>query len=273
MTLQITSDKQREYKDPDEVAEALNKRYELEQKRDALKSKLKTENPKQTPENNTNLKSKIQSIGDFWRIENVPYRNGSCTADLSKSLLDNGNAKTQDAWAQYSKQAKQNKSFYVGDMPLYHAIFTALYQQKNKPESEEARQFIQKQMREKWLTTLTRIIYQPTGKDKIIHNYSMDNQYEKNENIVGPDRFIEKADSNALGALLGTNNIDEIKAVYNWINKTDTNIWRFNEKPDSIEERVACFDAVSGWAYLYCSWDPTATNSGLGVRIITGEPN
>jgi hypothetical protein len=208
----------------------------------------------------------FQNLGDYWRVQ-VNYRNGICTADLSKSLLDNGNAKTQEQWAEYRKIAEPKGEFYTGDMPLYHAIFTALFKQKDRPESEEARVIIQKQMRKKWLMTLTRIAYQPNGKDKIIHNFGTNQKYELDEKIVGPDRILEFGDGSALTALLGDGNINQIKSIYNWINGTDTYLWRINSKPKSVDERVARFRANSNWASLNCGGLPAVSDASLGVRL------
>lgn len=203
----------------------------------------------------------IQSTKDCWQIPEVAYRGETSIYDLSKTPLK---SKTQEEHAKHREQAKGD--FYVADMPLYHSLFTALYNQRNNPQTEEIRAFIQKSMREKWLTTLTRIAYQPKGKDKIIHNFGTNEQYDLEENIVGHDRIIQLEDSNALNALLGTDNINEINEVYNWINNTPAYIWRLNQKPEQIDERVARFFASSDGAIFDCDRNPLFSYEGLGVR-------
>jgi hypothetical protein len=225
-----------------------------------LKEWMKKE-PVKTPAQPTSLNPNLESKIDSWKISGVNYRNGVYVVDLAKELLP---AKTQDEHAQHREQAKGD--FYTADMPLYHALFTSLYNQKNNPQTEEIRAFIQKSMRANWLMTLTRIAYQPKGNDKIIHNCNTKEQYELQENIVGPDRKIVKEDSSALKALLGTDNIDEIKEVYNYINKTPTYIWRVNSKQKNVVERIARFNADSGRALLGCYRYPDYSNSALGVR-------
>jgi len=229
---------------------------------------LKLPNLEEQLESPTILTPNIKNNSDYWRIEGVSYRGKLWDVDLAKTLLDDGNEKTQDEWAQYSKNALSIGSFYVGDMPLYHSVFGALFSQKGKQESEEARAFIQKSMRERYPMTLTRIFYKPKEKDTIIHNYNTADRYSINEDIVGKDRAIIAKDSNALTALLGEGDINKIKAIYNWINETDTWIWRLNEKPKSVDERVAWFIADSDRAYLNCNWDPDSSNSSLGVRVV-----
>jgi hypothetical protein len=208
----------------------------------------------------------IQANSDFWKIPGVNDRGKIGTYGLSKTLLDNGSSKTQDEWASYSEQAKQRQDFYLGDMPLYHSISTALFKQPESQNREEARVFIQKNMREKYLMTLTRVAYQPKGKDKIIHNFGISEQYLLDELIVGEDRVIETKDSKALTVLLGTGDISEINSVYQWLNQTNAYIWRLNNKPKQVDERVAWFDAGSGGAGLDCGGGPADTGAGLGVR-------
>ncbi|MFA5174462.1 MAG: hypothetical protein WC438_04750 [Candidatus Pacearchaeota archaeon] len=246
----------------------INREAEEESRRDKG-NKAKTNNlPKQEVviPANTNPNQSIINAGDYWTIPNVSYRNGIHTFDLAKTLLENGQAQTQDYWVYYRNIAQPKGEFYTADMPLYHAVFTALFEQKDNPESEEARKFIQSSMRDKWPITLTRIAYQPRGKDKIIHNYKTNEQYELEEKIIGPDRFIKSRDSPALNALLGDGDIDQINSIYNWINQTNPYIWRVDSKPNEIDERVAGLDANSGWVDLGCGRSPGGALASLGVR-------
>ncbi|MFA5174467.1 MAG: hypothetical protein WC438_04775 [Candidatus Pacearchaeota archaeon] len=226
---------------------------------------------KTNPPVNINPNQSIINVGDYWTIPNVSYRNGIHTFDLSKTLLENGQAKTQEQWAEYRKIAQPKAEFYTGDMPLYHAVFTALFEQKDNPQfkqiAEEARQFIQNSMRQKCPITLTRIAYQPRGKDKIIHNYKTNEQYELEEKIIGPDRLIESGDCLALKSLLGNGDINKINSVYQWINQTNAYLWRLNEKPKNVDERVARFNALSDGVDLDCYGVPEDADASLGVRV------
>ncbi len=229
------------------------------------KKTVKQEKPKQVS---------LETLEDFWTIPNVEYRNGICTVDLAKQLLDNGNAKTQDEWVEYSKQAQQNNGFYAGDFPLYHAIFTTLFKNKDgsqKDAVEEIREFIKQKMIEKWLITLTRIGYAPKNqKNKVIHNYNMPDQYAVElDSFIGPDGFIENTKNvkEPLQALLGTQqNIKEINSVYKWLTDVDAYLFRLNSGVQNTDERVARFDANSVRAGLGCNLNPQDSNAGLGVR-------
>ena len=240
------------------LAERLNREAELKERRERKK-----------PEENKKAEEPIQVIpnaGDFWTIPNVNYRNGIFTVEFSKSLLDSGNAKTQDDWAAYSEQARKSNGFYTGDMPLYHSLFDALHSQKDNPQSEEARQFIQESIKEKYISTLTIIQYQPKGKDKIIHDYKTSDQYSIDEVIVGEDRFMKKADDKALIALTGFKS-EKLNEIYQWINGTNGYIWRLNSKPVKVDERVARFYAFSDWVVLGCDRDPDVLCRSFGVRL------
>ena len=207
----------------------------------------------------------VHDSDDFWTINNVSYRNGVYQVDFSKSLIGSGNEKKQDDWADYSEQARKRNGFYTGDMPLHHAIFASLYSQRDSPQSEEARKFIQKSMRDSYPLTLTRIKYQPKGKDKIIHNYKTSDEYNLEENISGPDREIESSDSPALKALLGSDDVQKISEIYKWLNQTPTWFWRI-EKPSDVEERIARFIADFVGVYLNWNRNPDALYRSFGVR-------
>jgi hypothetical protein len=204
--------------------------------------------------------------GDFWRI-NINYRNAVYRADLSKSLLDGGIARTQQEWAKYTNDAKPKGDFYVGDMPLYFSILSAFSKATGK-DADEAREFLKKQMRAKWLMTLTRVQYNPKGSDKIIHNFYTPDIYEVQNNFIGGDSWIKDVDTTNLEALLGNGDKSQINAVFQKINDTDAYLWRVNSKPKKVDERVAWFGAGSDRADLDCDRGPSGSDSLLGVRMV-----
>ena len=226
------------------------------------------------PEEEKKQETNLEALTDFWTISNVEYRNGIYTVDLAKTLLDDGNAKTQEQWADYSKQAQKSNGFYAGDFPLYHAIFTTLFKNRNgkqKDNIEEIRQFIKQKMIEKWLTTLTRIQYNPKKqKDKVMHNYNMPDQYIiEADSFIGKDGLIKDTANvkEPLHALLSTQqDVKEINNVYKWLTDVDARIWRINSEVKNPEERVARFNVNSDRASLDCDRNPQNSNAGLGVR-------
>jgi len=226
----------------------------------------------ETPESAVKPDLSITSEGDVWRIFGVEYRGGVHTVDLVKSLLDGPT--TQDEWARYSDRRMEIGTYHVGDMPLYHSLFTALYRQRDKPEAEEAREFIEKQMFDNWLMTLTRIRYYPKGKDKIIHNYGTRRRYEIRQDITGKNKELENETFGVLNAILGTNfqNAKEIKEVYNWICGRDVEFRKvMNSMSLGIDDRVVGFsnNAPVRPCYIDCQRLVDSTNEpALLVRIV-----
>jgi len=213
--------------------------------------------------------SSLEDSVDFWRVNNVNYRNGIYTVDLAKTLLDNGNTKKQNEWAEYSVNAKKNNGFYTGDFPLYHALFTELYKLRENPGmrdiAEEARSFLQEMFEQHWLMTLTRIKYKKNGKDVVAHNFNTSREYQIEENIIGPDEWVkDTSNKDVYRAILGDDDINRINEVYKWITGKNAYLWRVNSKSDT--ERVARFYAVSLRADLDCCGVPSFSDSSLGVR-------
>ena len=244
--------------------EILNREAEVEERRNKRKLPETAQQEKAPPD-------QVKGIDDFWRIEGVSYRKGIYTVDLAKSLLDNGITKTQDQWINYSKEAKPKQGFYLADMPLYHSIFKALSQGTGK-DREEAKAFVKEQMRAKYPMTLTRIRYSPQEEDEVIHNLGMDDEYIVKGKMVGPDEYIaDSKDTRYLELILGAGNVPEINQVYQAINGTDAYIFRVNEKPKNIDERVVGFLAGTVKAVLYCDGDPQDSGSVVGVRVARGK--
>jgi hypothetical protein len=212
----------------------------------------------------------LESLTDCWRVSGVEYRDGIYVVDLGKVLLDGGSAKTQDDWVEYSRQAIEKGEFHVGDFPLYHALFTTLFRNRennqHKANIEETRAFLKDKFFKHRLTTLTRIKYTTLGKDKVTHNYGLRDQYEVQEDIVGSNEWVKDSQNpRVYDAILGTDNIAEIQSVYNWITEKNARLWRVNPVPSNIDERAAGFDAGSDRAILGCVRDPQYSVSVLGV--------
>ncbi len=223
-------------------------------------------------ENTIPEKFSLEDRTDYWSIHGVAYRDGIYTVDLSKTLLDNGSRKTQEQWSKEARKAKLKNQPHVGDLPLDHASFTTLYRNKDGPQKktiEQVRTFLEDAFSKYWLMSLTRIIHTPSGKDKVIHNYGLPDQYEVEGDIVGPDELVKHTSTPATyKALLGTDNTTEIQHVYKWITKRDLYLWRLNEKPRVVDERVAGFVAISDGVDLGCDRRPDFSSSGLGVRVV-----
>jgi len=217
--------------------------------------------------------SPISSTPEFWAISGVQYRGGVHDVLLAKSLLDGGSKKTQDNWARLYSPAKDKGEFYTPDYPIFYGLLKALYNAKDdttkSTEIAEAQKFLKDTSRAKWLMTLTRIAYQPSDKDRVIHNFGTDDKYEEQVDFITPDEWIKDTSNPAsYRALLGTeDNVQEINNVFQWLNGTNTYAWKVNSRPSSVDERVAGFYADSVRAFLSCDWGPSYTDSSLGVCL------
>ena len=207
---------------------------------------------------------------DFYAINGVNYKNNIYTIDLSKTLLP---SKTQDEHAEHRKSARDG--FYTPTYPEFHAIISTLEKNKDnikyQSQIEQLRQFIKRSALEKWLMMLTRIRYNPTGDDIVIHNYKQKDEYSiKSDNFTGPDGYVPNA-SNAekpLQSLLDTSeNVNEINQIYKWLTDGDAYIYRLNSRPENRDERVAGFYAGSDGADFDCYGYPQYSSASLGVRF------
>ena len=227
---------------------------------------------KQAPQSPGNVPV-LTSFGTHWYIDDMLYRGENYTADLSKTLLDSGTKRTQDEWAARYESVIDNNDFYTPDFPALYGIIKALYAASDDPTQSsqiaEAREFLKDTSQEKYLITLTRVAYQPTGDDIIIHNCGTRARYENKVDFITPNEWIKDTGKPAsYQALLDTHDgVQEINSVFHWLNGTDAYSWKVNAKPSAVDERVAWFFADSDGALLLCNWLPSSSNSSLGVRL------
>ena len=138
----------------------------------------------------------------------------------------------------------------------------------SKDKNEDAREFLRKTSRERWLMTLTRIRHFPRGKDEIIHNFgTLVDPHKMEADFVGPDGLIKDTNAPYAGLLGTSDSVSQIDNVFKWLNGTSAYIYRLNEKPRKVDERVARFGADSGGADLSCDGYPSYGGESLGVRL------
>ena len=276
MTLQITSDKQREYKDPDEVAEALNKRYELEQKRDALKQKSKPESPenetKQTePTQITPIKvtepekylilpgnshGKYNYDNSLISVEKTLHNKN--WFDCHKELLKQGyHMPTIPQFIDFLNLLKSGKAFHANgtkaDTKLLERILDEILTVKSPWRSE----WLDADFKVKGNDLYVNYSHTLDAKGNLLPKYSEKlTDYLTEDKTPGIDLNEWLKDANVHG--LPKPNIKNGNLYY----------WA----PDRDNNSVAGFLADSVRAALNCDRYPTYTYSDLGVRIITGEP-
>ncbi len=210
---------------------------------------------------------------DFWRMTGVPYNGLIYTVELLKNLLDGGKSKKQAEWTNYTEEAMGKGEFGTPDYPLQHALFATLFRNKDnidyKDGIEQARTWLDKAAHDKWLMTLTRIKYKPSGIDEIIHNHGLSNARSIELPFVGPGEFVkDAADMAVYHALLGAEDSKkDIRGIYKWLTGIEPYIYRINAKPERLDQRGARSYADTGRSLLNCNRDPDGRNSSLGVRV------
>ena len=196
-----------------------------------------------------------QPSESFWAVPEVLYRGEKGTYQLFDKMTS---SMTQDKLAEVYETEKQKGNPSPTDAPLIWAISTRSHELRNEaPEvAESLRSFLQKGFRQ-YPNTLTRVIYNSSEQDKIIHNYKTSDEYSINEKVVGTDDWIKNiSDKNVLEALLVTKDIAKINEVSQWINGTNSYLWRLNSKPKQKDERVARFLAYGSGLSLGCLRNP-----------------
>ena len=258
-----------------DLANRLNKEAEERERREKLdemlgRGKKKDTNKVESPP----AENRIETLKDYWRIHNVEYNGETASYELAKTLLLEGERRSQEQWADYSLNARERGEFYTPDFPLLHGLIRAVYLQREEStrtkETQEIKEFFKDNMG-KWLMTLTRVRNSSKGQtvDEVIHNYKQGQKYGERivkEEIVGKDREIVKADSRALNTLIGNGDVNEIKDIYKWVNNTPTYIWRINSREDNLIESVARVDADSDRAGLDCYGGASYVGASIGVR-------
>ena len=209
----------------------------------------------------------------YWTIPDVEYRGQRVIVDLMQGVLP---VRTQEEHARHFIDAQQRGDFHVADLPLYMGIFRKVCQIHERGDVQEKEMveniqgFLKKQLEKYSFLTLTRIFYNPEALDFIYHGYALPAaySYQNQVEVVGKNGVLEEVVTHELGeVLLGTPRIEEVVHALRWIMGDSLKIWRMNQRPLQSDARVARFVAGSGGADLGCYWDPTDSNSGLGVRF------
>ncbi|HLC56786.1 MAG TPA: hypothetical protein VJJ23_06115, partial [Candidatus Nanoarchaeia archaeon] len=167
---------------------------------------------------------------------------------------------------------------YSLDYPLFNSTATSLFQNKDnsqyKDKIEEVRQFLNQQMLNKWVMTLTKIQYNPENqKDKVIHNYNQQDSYKiELDSFMGPDGYITNQNVTniiiPLQALLNTKqSLQEINSIYKWLTDVNAYIFRLNSEASRTTESVAGINAGSDGVGFDCDGRIDDSYASLGVSV------
>lgn len=163
---------------------------------------------------------------------------------------------SQDKLAEFYEKAKKAGN----PLPLNSIQMMELLEDTAMSGDNELKNYVYDCLRNNWLNTLSRVIYNPAGeKDATIHNYGTSDAYSIVRDIVGKDGWIENIDNpNALESILKTKDINKLNEISNLINSTSMYFWRINsKKPQEKVECVVRFFVSGGRLSLNAGWDPT----------------
>ncbi len=170
--------------------------------------------------------------------------------EIKYRLLDKlSSSMTQDKLAEFYESEKKKGN----PLPLNSIQVMELLEDTANSNNNELKNYVHKSLRENWLNTLSRVIYNPAGKkDETIHNYGTSDSYSIIGDIVGNDNWIKDIDNkNALESLLKTNDVENLNKISNEVNQTPMYFWRLNSKPSEKTDRVVRFDADVFRLFLY----------------------
>ncbi len=202
----------------------------------------------------------------LWEIPGVIYQGETGTYRLFEEMTPTLN---QDQLAELYTKEKQKGNHHPTDMPLVWAIATRAYELRDEDQSKTLQQFLRSGLRT-FPNTLTRIIYNSSGEDRVIHNYGTSDEYSLQGDIVGSGGFVsELSDKTVLEKIIGTQDTQKINEISQYVNGTDTYLWRLNSKPKQKDERVARFDAIGGRLGLDCCRHPR--DEGPAFRVLRVE--
>ena len=215
----------------------------------------------------------LEDIADCYRFSGVNLRGGVYTVDLAKKLLENGARKTQEKWIEYSQKAVKQNGFVVGSAPLYHSLARILCKNKDSVDKmlvDKVKGFLQKTFVETFTMTLSRISYLPKQDDVVKHNIGLADEYSLSGELVGANGYILETagSSEACELVIKDENLQRVNDVYKWLTGKDTYLWRLNEKPVKLTERVValgvCYNDrfyLDADGYIDLNWP------ALGVRV------
>jgi hypothetical protein len=186
---------------------------------------------------------------ECFEISEVNYKGKIHTYKLYTKMT---NPMNQYKLAEFYENEKQKGDPYPMDSILHFSIFDSAVKSGDK----DLMNLIQLGLR-KYPNTLSRVIYNPSGKDKVLHNYGTSDSYSLIGNISGPNGWIKGInDKKSLELLTGIKDVNKLNKISQDINGTLMSFWRVNSKPSEKIERVVGFSAGDGGLNLDAYGDP-----------------
>jgi len=211
----------------------------------------------------------VEDVGDRYLLRNVQYSDGLYSCGIIKSLLDGGNIKTQNEWVALTKDSEAK----LGSVPDWFAIMFALYDNKEGTYSsfvEKVKDLLIEDFdpRKPWMTTSTSIVYNSSGKDKVIHNKGYETEFSIEENIAGNSGNVETGLEHIVKPICGSEDIAKIQKVIKWITGKKTYLYQINKPARDSTERAVVLgvDIVSNSFSIVVGIDVSGPARGVVVE-------
>ena len=166
-------------------------------------------------------------------LDNLQYRGELYRVEWGKELLDNGRSQPQGYWVTQFPDR-------IPDAPLYHATIMALYRNKEGKFQQSVEGLKEKFLEDfnefGLMTTSTRLVYNASGEDKVMHGYGSRNKQIVSGKLVGIGgyrksgyRIKNRGFKRPLKALLGATDLKEMALAYKWL--SEMNLWLSTFRP------------------------------------------
>lgn len=174
---------------------------------------------------------------------------------------------------EHAKQARNAASdeYHASTAPEIYDISSVLFSHKDCPGVKDVQVFLRRLFTNFVLSTLSRVEWNPRGKDTVIHRYGQNAHYSVRQNLVGPDGFIVDKSVRAKGlvqAVFDTSNgVKQVDDIFYWLTEKHVYEFRCNDKPEQKYVRVVALGVVND-DYFYIDANDLINDCrpALGVR-------
>jgi|GEM_PF-6658038 len=215
----------------------------------------------------------ITEFHDYFHFHGIAIRGKRYEVDLGKNV-EQLPSLSQIDWARRAQLSSQDHTFGAASLPVYHALFQALYQHKDTPAYKgvvkHARQYLREYLANNQCHTLTQIFYRQEELDTIIHDLNLSTEYGGEEYARGRDgTLLElRQHSSLLCTLFGVDSLDAVGPIYRWMFGKSLFIERLPSVPmyASVAEQSVSIDLQHKIPILYLYTHPERSLPTINIR-------
>ncbi|MBI4451073.1 hypothetical protein HY642_03800 [Candidatus Woesearchaeota archaeon] len=164
----------------------------------------------------------IEDHPRYYRVTGARDKYNIYRIDVMKKVVES--SKTQDGWIEHASHRRHKRNFHAAPLPLYHALFDALYANANFDQSglvHEVRHDIMKMLTGQMLWTFTRIA-PPSPAEPYWPAVEHWRGGWQNGGLIAQvtHKAIFELDYNTLNSLFGTQMPAPTDSVYGWLSRS-----------------------------------------------------